>query len=78
MRGLGFLDNKTDLVELRFDLVPPVLESGIDCRESRKRKKTKKKEAETLPRTFEYQLLQDKTALRSRSGDTGSVVWKAR
>jgi hypothetical protein len=27
---------------------------------------------------FEYQLFQDKTALRSRSGDTGSVLWKAR
>jgi hypothetical protein len=27
---------------------------------------------------FEYELFQDKTALRSRSGDTGSVLWKAR
>jgi len=27
---------------------------------------------------FEYKLFQDKTALRSRSGDTGSVLWKAR
>jgi hypothetical protein len=35
-----------------------------------------KGEPETL--VFEYQLFQDKTALRSRSGDTGSVLWKAR
>ena len=27
---------------------------------------------------FEYKLFQDKTSLRSRSGDTGSVLWKAR
>lgn len=27
---------------------------------------------------LEYELFQDKTALRSRSGDTGSVLWKAR
>jgi hypothetical protein len=30
------------------------------------------------PLVFEYQLFQDKTALRSRGGDTGSVLWKAR
>jgi protein N-lysine methyltransferase METTL21D len=30
------------------------------------------------PIVLEYKLSQDKTALRSRSGDTGSVVWKAR
>jgi protein N-lysine methyltransferase METTL21D len=30
------------------------------------------------PLVFEYELFQDKTALRSRSGDTGSVLWKAR
>jgi hypothetical protein len=33
---------------------------------------------EPEPFVFEYQLFQDKTALRSRSGDTGSVLWKAR
>jgi hypothetical protein len=30
------------------------------------------------PVVLEYSLFQDKTALRSRSGDTGSVLWKAR
>jgi hypothetical protein len=30
------------------------------------------------PVVLEYKLFQDKTALRSRSGDTGSVLWKAR
>ncbi|KAI9460730.1 putative methyltransferase-domain-containing protein [Russula earlei] len=29
------------------------------------------------PVVLEYELFQDKTALRSRSGDTGSVLWKA-
>jgi protein N-lysine methyltransferase METTL21D len=30
------------------------------------------------PIVLEYKLFQDTTALRSRSGDTGSVLWKAR
>jgi len=34
--------------------------------------------AEPQALVFEYKLFQDKTALRSRSGDTGSVLWKAR
>jgi hypothetical protein len=33
---------------------------------------------ELEPVVLEYSLFQDKTALRSRSGDTGSVLWKAR
>jgi hypothetical protein len=33
---------------------------------------------EPRPLVFEYELFQDKTALRSRSSDTGSVLWKAR
>ncbi|KAI0291837.1 putative methyltransferase-domain-containing protein [Russula brevipes] len=32
---------------------------------------------EVEPVVLEYSLFQDKTALRSRSGDTGSVLWKA-
>lgn len=34
--------------------------------------------AEPQALVFEYKLFQDKTSLRSRSGDTGSVLWKAR
>ena len=34
--------------------------------------------AEPEALVFEYKLFQDKTALRSRRGDTGSVLWKAR
>ena len=35
-------------------------------------------ELEPEPVMLEYELSQDKTALRSRSGDTGSVLWKTR
>ena len=39
---------------------------------------TRQSGAEPQALVFEYELFQDKTALRSRSGDTGSVLWKAR
>jgi hypothetical protein len=39
---------------------------------------TRRGGAEPQALVFEYELFQDKTALRSRSGDTGSVLWKAR
>ena len=42
------------------------------------RKRAKKKKSNVETQTIEIQLFQDKTALRSRKGDTGSVVWKAR
>jgi protein N-lysine methyltransferase METTL21D len=39
-------------------------------------KRGRKPQLEILEK--EIQIAQDKTSLRSRKGDTGSVVWKAR
>jgi hypothetical protein len=61
-------------------------------RRNREKKKKKKREEGAQSRSdvpigrgkvlepvvFEYRLFQDITALRSRSGDTGSVLWKTR
>ncbi|KAJ7765386.1 putative methyltransferase-domain-containing protein [Mycena maculata] len=70
-RGLGYLDNHSDTLTINFDLqVPPRPTSSVI--------KSKRKLARPLQdKTVEIQLVQDKTALRTRSGDTGSVVWKA-
>ena len=38
----------------------------------------KKPRGPIVAKTVEIELCQDKTALRSRKGDTGSVLWKAR
>jgi protein N-lysine methyltransferase METTL21D len=70
-RGLGYLDNHKDILTLEFTYPRVVREAG-----KTKTKASKRKEAET--ETLEVQLAQDKTALRSRKGDTGSVLWRAR
>jgi hypothetical protein len=76
LRGLGFLDSRQDVVELRFNLTGLVVQPSVSAA-SRKGKKNKQAPKE-ITQSVEYQLLQDKTALQSRKGDTGSVVWKAR
>ncbi|KAF8892122.1 putative methyltransferase-domain-containing protein [Infundibulicybe gibba] len=67
-RGLGHLDSRTDKMIISFELPDSSAQTNL----GRKQKKPK-------PRyeTLEITLAQDKTALRTRKGDTGSVVWKA-
>ncbi|KAJ6518770.1 putative methyltransferase-domain-containing protein [Mycena sanguinolenta] len=68
-RGLGYLDSRTDILTLEFELKAPLAsDAGI----SKAKRNTKIRD-----RIVEVQLAQDKTALRSRIGDTGSVVWRA-
>ncbi|KAJ7668343.1 putative methyltransferase-domain-containing protein [Mycena rosella] len=72
-RGLGYLDSRSDTLTLSFELKPPSWATSAVT-------KSKRKSATARPiqeKTVEIQLAQDKTALRSRTGDTGSVVWKA-
>ncbi|KAF7309808.1 hypothetical protein MIND_00352700 [Mycena indigotica] len=70
-RGLGFVDNRQDVLSLSFEL-KPLLSTTVT------KGKGKRKHTTTVgEKTIEIQLLQDKTALRSRAGDTGSVVWQA-
>ncbi|KAF7308807.1 hypothetical protein MKEN_01080300 [Mycena kentingensis (nom. inval.)] len=64
-RGLGYVDNRSDILTLSFTLKPGFITKG------------KRKQLAAQEKTVEIQMAQDKTALRSRSGDTGSVVWQA-
>jgi len=67
-RGLGHVDSRKDTLSIDFELkafVPP-------SDPSIKKSKTKQRD-----KTIEVVLAQDKTALRSRKGDTGSVLWRA-
>ncbi|KAJ7066590.1 putative methyltransferase-domain-containing protein [Mycena amicta] len=67
-RGLGYVDNRQDILTLSFELksgsTPPM-------------SKAKRRQHNTQEKTVEIQMMQDKTALRSRAGDTGSIVWRA-
>ncbi len=73
-RGLGYLDSHRDILTLEFTVQIPG--SRPDAGQSRTRRKAIKKKIEE--KTIEVQLAQDKTALHSRKGDTGSVLWRAR
>ncbi|KAJ7334102.1 hypothetical protein DFH08DRAFT_298499 [Mycena albidolilacea] len=68
-RGLGYLDSHSDVLTLNFEVKSPSPSNlGITKAKRKVREQTE---------TVEIQLAQDKTALRTRTGDTGSVVWRA-
>ncbi|KAM6496843.1 putative methyltransferase domain containing protein [Amanita muscaria] len=73
-RGLGHVDSRKDVLDITFDIkLPPT-----QCSErSRSNPKKAKRLNDTKEKTITIVLAQDKTALRTRKGDTGSVLWKA-
>ncbi|KAG1864834.1 hypothetical protein F4604DRAFT_1893352 [Suillus subluteus] len=83
-RGLGHVNSRKDTLSIQFELTAPsqptpslgTVESKSASR-SRKGKSAKKTRSEESPHVIEIELAQDKTALRSRKGDTGSVLWRA-
>jgi len=83
-RGLGYVDSKKDMLTIQFTLTAPTENAsctGISgqkqSHKSSTKKQVKKRKSPTV-RSIEIEIAQDKTALRSRKGDTGSVVWRAR
>lgn len=82
-RGLGYVDSHKDTLDVRFELKPShIVESELTIlgRTGKNNKPTRKsrKVKEEAVKVVDITLYQDKTALRSRKGDTGSVLWKAR
>ncbi|KIM44845.1 hypothetical protein M413DRAFT_9100 [Hebeloma cylindrosporum] len=75
-RGLGYVDSHKDVLEIKFELTNPLPSSSGFQTNSRSRKS--RKPIRTTNQSVEIEIHQDKTALHSRKGDTGSVVWKAR
>ncbi|EIW79055.1 hypothetical protein CONPUDRAFT_59850, partial [Coniophora puteana RWD-64-598 SS2] len=79
-RGLGHIDSRQDTLTIDITLRRPLAEDALTEKQSSKGqpqsgKKGRRLEEEEIVKTFT--LAQDKTALRSRSGDTGSVLWRA-
>jgi hypothetical protein len=68
---LGHVDSRKDTLPITFELKSPALQSDPSVKTSKKRRRDGNE-------TLEVELAQDKTALRSRKGDTGSVLWIAR
>ncbi|KAF8801324.1 hypothetical protein BYT27DRAFT_7342039, partial [Phlegmacium glaucopus] len=63
IRGLGYVDSHRDVLDIKFELNKVV--------------KSKSRKDLIVDKVVEIELFQDKTALRTRRGDTGSVLWKA-
>ncbi|KAK0199258.1 putative methyltransferase-domain-containing protein [Desarmillaria ectypa] len=79
-RGLGQQDSHHDVLIVQLDLCPPMGAPPVSLprtKSSRHPLKRATKASRPVGRTIEISVAQDVTALRSRNGDTGSVVWKA-
>lgn len=81
-RGLGYLDGKSDTLSVRIELNPPNIPNDIPSSvkltgRNKAKGRGPKKHVQDV-KIVEVDLAQDQTALRSRSGDTGSVLWRAR
>ncbi|KAG7093507.1 hypothetical protein E1B28_007182 [Marasmius oreades] len=81
-RGLGHIDSFKDFLTVFFELHKQPLPSQTPYnsksrKESRKTRKAEKGTRNPKPLELEVMIYQDKTALRSRKGDTGSVLWHA-
>ena len=81
-RGLGHVDSNKDTITIQFE--PKAKDEGSrspNVGTSLSNTKPAKRVKHRTPQpswSFEVELAQDRTALRSRKGDTGSVLWKAR
>ncbi|KAH9911842.1 uncharacterized protein B0H18DRAFT_1088861 [Fomitopsis serialis] len=82
-RGLGHVDSQKDTLTVEFTIAKPpqraIQEPTIRQSRStgRSTKKKSKVPTESREHVIAIELLQDKTALRTRKGDTGSVLWRA-
>ncbi|KAF8141971.1 hypothetical protein EV363DRAFT_1468715 [Boletus edulis] len=75
--GLGHIDSRKDTLSIQFELRPPSSAPGASQPTRKPRHPRKKAPKESAARVIEIEVAQDPTALRSRRGDTGSVVWRA-
>ncbi|KAF9219757.1 hypothetical protein BS17DRAFT_882714 [Gyrodon lividus] len=79
-RGLGHIDSRKGTLTIQFELRPPASSPPPSDQQkpTKKGKHSKKKfSQDNLVKVVEMEIAQDPTALRSRNGDTGSVVWRA-
>ncbi|KZT04576.1 uncharacterized protein LAESUDRAFT_657570 [Laetiporus sulphureus 93-53] len=84
-RGLGYVDSHKDTLTIEFTIQTPDASSAIvendraipQRRLGRAATKKQKVALAGQEQVLSVELYQDKTALRSRKGDTGSVLWRA-
>lgn len=90
-RGLGHIDSHEDVLTISLNIGRPAEEQtgkaddvfvASGSKHKHKRHSASKRKVQGRKRdeveSIEVEIMQDKTALRSRKGDTGSVLWHAR
>ena len=77
MGGLGYVDSRSPVLNVKIELDLPVDQLPSRNRSNR-RKSAEGTKARKRDMTIEVDLAQDPTSLRSRKGDTGSVLWRVR
>ena len=75
MGGLGYVDSRSPVLNVNFELD---LSTDPSASHSNHRKSSRVTKSRKQDMTIEVQLAQDPSSLRSRKGDTGSVLWRAR
>lgn len=75
MQGLGYVDSRSPVLNVNIEL-----DFSIDQPTSRgnRKKGSKGPKPQKRNETIEVDLAQNPTSLRSRKGDTGSVLWRVR
>lgn len=76
--GLGYVDSRKPIMTVQFELVRPKSDLELPRLSKGVKRRKAPKTVKEDPTIIEIQLIQDTTALRSRKGDTGSVLWKVR
>ena len=75
MGGLGYVDSRSPVLNVKIEL-------DLPADQPPSRNNRRKSSAAAKPRkrdmVVEVELAQDPTSLRSRKGDTGSVLWRIR
>lgn len=76
-RGLGHIDSREDTLTISLKMGRALTRDTTSPSKARAAKRKTHNQEEDV-QTLDVQIFQDKTALRSRKGDTGSVLWHAR
>ncbi|GBE81541.1 hypothetical protein BKA93DRAFT_726555 [Sparassis latifolia] len=76
-RGLGHVDSCKDVLTITFKVDISKEGDANATIGRRSKRRSHRSGTEVIEKVFEVELAQDKTAFRTRKGDTGSVVWRA-
>ena len=77
MGGLGYVDSRSPVLNVKVELDLSTDQPTSASRGNRK-KSSKATKSQRQSMVIEVELAQDPTSLRSRKGDTGSVLWRVR